>query len=65
MPLSRVIVDCVQNRPSHRPPDFSTVIPRLELAMTVIKSDQFLSGSGKNYASFVPESKDDSRDDSL
>jgi len=65
LPLSRLIVDCVQNRPSHRPPDFSTVIPRLELAMTVIKSDHFLTGSGKNYASFVPESKDDSRDDSL
>ena len=33
MPLSRLIVDCVQNRPSHRPPDFTTVIPRLELAL--------------------------------
>jgi serine/threonine-protein kinase len=39
MPLSRIILDCVQKYPSHRPPDFSTVIPRLELAMSVTSAE--------------------------
>jgi hypothetical protein len=39
MALSRLIVDCVQNRPSHRPQDFTAVIPRLELSMSVVRAD--------------------------
>jgi len=54
MPLSRLIVDCVQNRPSHRPPDFNTVIPRLELALSVTKSDATVNQSGEDLASTVP-----------
>lgn len=38
MALSRLIMDCVQNRPSHRPQDFSAVIPRLELALSVTRA---------------------------
>lgn len=37
--LSRLIEDCVQNRPSARPQDFSMVIPRLELALAVTKAE--------------------------
>ncbi len=63
MPLSRLIVDCVQNRPSHRPPDFTTVIPRLELALTVTKADVGLIRSKPGeFASTIPESKDHSDD---
>lgn len=69
MPLSRLIVDCVQNRPSHRPPDFTTVIPRLELALTVTRTEAANgSGSGMpsaDLAPAIPESKDASKDDSL
>ncbi len=64
MPLSRVIVDCVQNRPSHRPADFSTVIPRLELALSVTKSDSPL-GRNPPSESGIPDSMDDTKDDSL
>jgi len=63
MPLSRLIVDCVQNRPSHRPPDFSTVIPRLELAMTVTKSDAAASGP-LDLKPALDDSKDMSIDES-
>jgi serine/threonine-protein kinase len=63
MPLSRLIVDCVQNRPSHRPPDFGTVIPRLELALTVTKTDSPLNSI--DLASAIPESRDTSKDDSM
>ncbi len=61
MPLSRVIMDCVQNRPSHRPQDFASVIPRLELALTVAHIDGPFRRS-KQEAPAIPESKDDSRD---
>jgi serine/threonine-protein kinase len=64
MALSRLIVDCVHNRPSHRPPDFSTVVPRLELALSVAKADGPLTRP-KDYASSIPESKDASKDESL
>jgi serine/threonine-protein kinase len=64
MPLSRVIVDCVQNRPSYRPPDFTTVIPRLELALTVTKADSPLTRV-RDLEPAIPESKDESKDDSL
>lgn len=63
LPLSRLIVDCVQNRPSHRPPDFNTVIPRLELALSVTKADATVSSSGEALASAVPESKDATKDE--
>src|SRR4029078_6481669 len=64
MPLSRLIVDCVQNRPSHRPPDFTTVITRLELALTVHKSDTLIhSRPSSDLAAAIPESKDTSADD--
>ena len=39
MALSRLITDCIQNRPSHRPSDFTSVIPRLELALSVVIND--------------------------
>lgn len=63
IPLSRLIVDCVQNRPSHRPSDFSRVIPRLELALTVAQTDSPLRNS--QLATTLPESKDDSADASI
>ncbi len=63
MPLSRLIEDCVQNRPSHRPPDFSTVIPRLELALTVTESEAtVVANGGEAMLSGIPESKDASKD---
>jgi serine/threonine-protein kinase len=63
MPLSRLIEDCVQNRPSHRPPDFSTVIPRLELALTVTESEAtVVANAGEAMLSGIPESKDASKD---
>jgi serine/threonine-protein kinase len=60
MPLSRLIMDCVQNRPSHRPQDFSAVIPRLELALSVAQTG-FGSGSRSRSPDTVfsaPDSKD-------
>jgi eukaryotic-like serine/threonine-protein kinase len=39
LPLSRLIVDCVQNRPSARPQEASAVISRLELALTVANAE--------------------------
>jgi len=62
MPLSRLIVDCVQNRPSHRPPDFTTVIPRLELALTVTRSDIGVRSKQSELANAIPESRDASGD---
>lgn len=62
MPLSRVIMDCVQNRPSHRPADFSSVIPRLELALTVTHVDSPLGRAGKSSMA-IPESRDESKDE--
>jgi hypothetical protein len=62
MPLSRLIVDCVQNRPSHRPPDFNTVIPRLELALTVTKADATVNESTDEMAPAIPASKDATKD---
>ena len=61
MPLSRLIVDCVQNRPSHRPQDFATVIPRLELALTVTKADSQINGTN-SVPLTIPASKDASED---
>ena len=61
MPLSRVIMDCVQNRPSHRPQDFAAVIPRLELALSVAHIDGPFHRP-KISPEDIPPSKDDSRD---
>jgi len=63
MPLSRLILDCVQKYPSHRPTDFSTVIPRLELAMSVTSAE--VKTRTKEIANAIPESKDTSGDESL
>ena len=67
LPLSRLIMDCVQNRPSERPPDMTTVISRLETALSVAKSMRREAkgqpGIPKRLASAVPESKDDSHDE--
>jgi serine/threonine-protein kinase len=62
MPLSRLIMDCVENLPSRRPPDFNTVIPRLELALSVTKSDTTI-GNGQVNLATIPESKDATKDD--
>jgi eukaryotic-like serine/threonine-protein kinase len=64
MPLSRLIIDCVQNRPSQRPQDFAVVLPRLELALTVARSDSPLNRPSSSLAEAVPDSRDDSKDDS-
>lgn len=60
--LSRLIEDCVQNRPSHRPPDFTSVITRLELALTVTQTEATVNSTGEAMLSGVPESKDASGD---
>ncbi|MGN6369866.1 MAG: serine/threonine protein kinase [Phycisphaerae bacterium] len=64
MPLSRVIMDCVQNRPSHRPQDFTAVIPRLELALTVAHVEGPLKRLSKESL-MIPESRDESKDDQM
>jgi eukaryotic-like serine/threonine-protein kinase len=64
MPLSRVIMDCVQNRPSHRPQDFTAVIPRLELALTVAHVEGPLKRMSKESL-MIPESRDESKDDQM
>jgi serine/threonine protein kinase len=64
MPLSRVIMDCVQNRPSHRPQDFSAVIPRLELALTVANVEGPLKRMSRESL-VIPESRDESKDDQV
>lgn len=64
MPLSRLILDCVQNRPSQRPQDFAVVLPRLELALTVARSDSPLNRPSAALADTAPDSRDESKDDS-
>jgi serine/threonine-protein kinase len=64
MPLSRVIMDCVQNRPSHRPQDFTAVIPRLELALTVANVEGPLKRMSKESL-VIPDSRDESKDDQV
>ena len=64
MPLSRLIMDCVQNRPSHRPQDFTSVIPRLELALTVSHVEGPLKRMSKESL-VIPESRDESKDDQM
>jgi eukaryotic-like serine/threonine-protein kinase len=65
LPLSRLIMDCVQNRPSDRPADMITVISRLETALVVARSMRKDSREPdeKSSVAAIPDSKDDSRDD--
>jgi eukaryotic-like serine/threonine-protein kinase len=62
MPLSRLITDCVENLPSRRPPDFNTVIPRLELALTVTKNETTVNGTHSEMATAIPDSEDSTKD---
>jgi serine/threonine-protein kinase len=66
-PLSRLIMDCVQNRPSQRPRDMADVLSRLELALSVTRANAAplasTPPSGNNsLVSAIPDSKDDSTD---
>ena len=40
LPLSKLIMDCVQNRPSARPQDINLVIHRLELVSTLAQTER-------------------------
>lgn len=65
VPLSRLIMDCVQNRPSHRPQEMGQVHSRLELALSVARAnDSNVSPQGSGLVPAVPESTDDSSDSS-
>ena len=57
-------MDCVQNRPSHRPQDFTAVIPRLELALTVANVEGPLKRMSRESL-VIPESRDESKDDQV
>ena len=71
-PLSRLIMDCVQNRPSQRPREMSDVLSRLELAVTVsramgtengsIQTADATSGDSSKVrlTSTIPDSRDSS-----
>ena len=64
MALSRLIMDCIQNRPSHRPQEFSAVIPRLELSLSVSHADTTISrSSSANAVAGVPDSNDETGDE--
>jgi eukaryotic-like serine/threonine-protein kinase len=60
MPLSRLIVDCVQNRPSARPQEFSDVVARLELALTVTQAESPLTRAPAFTRPKVKESPEES-----
>lgn len=64
VPLSRLIMDCVQTLPPHRPQDFSTVLPRLELALSLARSDSPLRAPPRDLEALIPDSRDGSSDDS-
>jgi hypothetical protein len=69
-PLSRLIMDCVQNRPSHRPRDMADVHSRLELALSVSRSASTVPDTRPNVSqtplvTAIPETRDESKDDSL
>jgi serine/threonine-protein kinase len=65
LPLSRLIMDCVQNKPTDRPADMITVVSRLETALAVARSMRKERNEEveKPRVAAVPESKDDSRDE--
>ena len=60
-PLSRLIMECVQNRPSQRPRDMQSVNARLELALSVARSAGEAPGLVSTMPA-VPDSKDESAD---
>lgn len=64
LPLSRLILDCVQTRPSQRPRDMADVRSRLELAIAVTQvAAPGAEGTAKpGLVTAIPESKDDSTD---
>ena len=64
LPMSRLIMDCVQNRPSHRPQDMGTIHSRLELALSVTRSDAAdnIAPQGSGLSQAVSQSSDDSGD---
>ncbi len=64
MPLSRLILDCVENRPAARPQEFGSVLPRLDLAMSVARAENPHPRQSATMAMPVAESTDDSRDES-
>ncbi len=64
VPLSRLIMDCIQKLPTHRPQDFTTVLPRLELALSLARSDSPLRAPRAELEERIPESRDDSNDES-
>lgn len=71
VPLSRLIMDCVQNRPSQRPRDMGAVNSRLELSLSVaragmpeVTSPEAVTPPAKpGLVSAVPPSSDDHSDD--
>ncbi len=64
VPLSRLIMDCIQKLPPHRPADFSAVIPRLELALSLAGKDSPLRNARRDLEMAIPDSRDDSDDSS-
>jgi serine/threonine-protein kinase len=64
VPLSRLIMDCVQKLPTQRPQDFTTVIPRLELALSLSRSDSPLRMPKPELENLIPDSRDGSADES-
>jgi len=61
-PLSRLIMDCVQNRPSQRPRDMQSVHSRLELALSVSRSQNESAPGLVSSVPNVPDSKDETSD---
>jgi len=63
-PLSRLIMECVQFQPSHRPKDMGIVNSRLELALAIAQAaDQPAAPVNTSVASAIPDSSDDSADE--
>jgi len=61
--LSRLITDCVQNRPSHRPRDMADVYSRLELALSVARTSDSIAPEKDGFVTAIPDSSDDASDD--
>ncbi len=62
--LSRLIMDCVQNRPSLRPQDMGTIHSRLELALSVAHTGlgDNIAPQGSGMPQAIPQSSDDTDD---
>jgi serine/threonine-protein kinase len=69
IPLSRLTMECVNNRPQERPADMITVMSRLETALAVARSmrreERGEPEPEPKLASSIPDSKDDSRDEKV